>query len=130
MVGFKSRIALCLILPACGIQLPSRSASQFPIFDTQATNRLSKLVIQEVRLAVKVNGITMTRTKSKTATLTTRDQRQEAREEAAKAAAEKAKGKSSHAAKVAAELLEEERLKELKEQEAKDEAFVQDLIDQ
>ena len=45
-------------------------------------------------------------------------------------AAEKAKGKSSQAAKVAAELLEEERLKELKEQEAKDAAFVQELIDQ
>jgi hypothetical protein len=72
----------------------------------------------------------MTRTKSKTATLTIRDQRQEAREEAAKVAAEKAKGKSSQAAKVAAELLEEERLKELKKQEAKDAAFVQDLIDQ
>jgi hypothetical protein len=92
MVSFEARIILCLIWGSYSTQLPRIRPSQFPVFDTQGPDPLSKLESTGTTrslLAVWTSGITMVRTKR---TSTSRGHRQEAREVAIAQAVKKAKG--------------------------------------
>ena len=116
MVGFKGRFCLSAIWLVCGTQLLIEPAHKIK------DSILSQAQVIETSSQVKSIS---TMVKTKTQTISSREQRQEARQATVAKALIKARGDSAEAAK---ELLEKERKKMLLKQEALDAAFVQELI--
>ena len=112
MVGFKGRFCLSAIWLVCGTQLLIAPAHKIK------DSILSQVQVIETSSQVKTIP-TMVRTK--TQTISSRDQRQEARQATVAKALIKARGDSAEAAR---ELLEKERKKMLIKQEELDAAFV------
>jgi hypothetical protein len=114
MIGFKGRFCLSAIWLVCGTQLLIEPAHKIK----------NSILSQVIETSSQVKPIsTMVRTK--TQTISSRDQRQEARQATVAKALIKARGDSAEAAR---ELLEKERKKMLIKQEELDAAFVQELI--